>query len=46
VLEEKECNKLATDKQEAAIYKDYNVMNMAINDGKYEFLLLKEILLT
>jgi hypothetical protein len=31
--------------EDTAMYEDFNAIDMAINDGKFEFLLLKEIIL-
>jgi hypothetical protein len=42
---EKERNNKAAEMQEAAMYDDFNAINAAINDGNFEFLFLKEMIL-
>jgi hypothetical protein len=43
-LDEKERNKKAVEKQDAAMFEDFNTINMAINSGRFEFVMFKEIL--
>ena len=43
--EEKERNKKAAKMQDSVMYEDFKAINMAINDGKFEFFLLKEIIM-
>jgi hypothetical protein len=43
--EEKERSKKAVEKQDTAMYEDFAAINKAINDGKFEFLMLKQIIL-
>jgi hypothetical protein len=43
-LDEKERNKKTIEKQDAAMFEDFNTINMAINSGKFKFVMFKEIL--
>jgi hypothetical protein len=43
--EEKERSKKAVEKQDTAMYEDFAAINKAIGDGKFEFLMLKQIIL-
>ena len=42
---EKERTRIALEKQDAAMYDNFNDINMAINSGKFEFAFLKQILM-
>jgi hypothetical protein len=45
LLTEKERSRKALEKQESAMYEDYTSINAAINSGKFEFAMMKTILL-
>jgi hypothetical protein len=45
MFQEKECNKKTAEMQETIMYEAFNASNITINKSKFEFLLLKEIIL-
>lgn len=45
ILSEKERSRKALEKQESAMYEDFNSINVAINQGKFDFVMMRTILL-
>ena len=41
ILSEKERSRKALEKQESAMYEDFNTVNVAINSGKFDFAMMR-----